>query len=244
MEHKEFRRMVEGAETAILFIHGIAGTPNHYTDFVRLVPSGMSVVNLLLDGHGKGVTDFSHTSMKKWEDQVDTAVKELSLIHKQIYIVAHSMGTLFAIEQAIKNETIKKLFLLAVPIKLFLRPQMLSNSLKVYFDKIKPDDRMAIAAKKCCGIKHDKNLLAYYGWIPRYLELFRKIRYIRKCLTLLNTDCTAYQSCLDEMVSLKSITCLKHNSCISVVELKNSCHFYYDESDFSFLLAEFKSFID
>ncbi len=244
MSHKEFRRIVAEAKTAVLFIHGIAGTPNHFNAFVELVPRDISILNLLLDGHGAGVKDFSHTSMKKWENQIEAAVRELSQTHKEIYIVAHSMGTLFAIEQAIKNEKIKKLFLLAVPLKICVRYKLFSNSLKVYFDKIKPDDPMATAAKNCYGIEQDKNLFSYLGWIPRYLELFKKIRYIRKSLALLNKGCTAYQSSFDEMVSSKSITYLKQNSRISVVELSSSSHYYYDEADFDFLLSDFVNFID
>ena len=78
MKHKEFIRINDNSNTAILFIHGIVGTPNHFNDFVSLVPESFSAFNLLLDGHGKGVKDFSKTSMKKWETQVDSVVEELS----------------------------------------------------------------------------------------------------------------------------------------------------------------------
>ena len=73
MEHKEYVRIVPGADTAVLFIHGIVGTPNHFTDLislVELVPEDWSVCNLLLDGHGGNADDFAATSMKKWKNQV------------------------------------------------------------------------------------------------------------------------------------------------------------------------------
>ena len=72
--------------------------------------------------------------MKKWEAQVASVVDELSLTHEKIYIVAHSLGTLFAIDQAIKNKKVCKLFLLAVPLRLSIKPKMPINSLKVYFN--------------------------------------------------------------------------------------------------------------
>ena len=112
MKHKEFIRINDNSNTAILFIHGIVGTPNHFNDFVSLVPESFSVFNLLLDGHGKGVKDFSKTSMKTWETQVDSVVEELSLTHEKICIVAHSLGTLLAIDQAIKNKQVCKSFLI------------------------------------------------------------------------------------------------------------------------------------
>ncbi len=119
MEHKEYVRICDNSNTAILFIHGIVGKPNHLNEFVSLVPESVSVYNLLLDGHGKEVKDFSKTSMKKWEAQVASVLKELSLTHEKIYIVAHSLGTLLAIEQAIQNQKVYKLFLFACDRALF-----------------------------------------------------------------------------------------------------------------------------
>ena len=240
MEHKEYVRISDSATTAILFIHGIVGTPNHFNEFVSLVPESYSVYNLLLDGHGKGVKDFSKTSMKNWETQVASVVDELSLTHDKIYIIAHSMGTLFAIEQAIKNTKICKLFLLAVPLCLFLKLRMPINSLKVYFDKIRPDDYEALAAKKCYGIEKDKNPFHYIGWIPRFLELFAKIRKTRRIVNLLNATCLVFQSGKDEMVSTHSLKYFKGKPNILVNQLKQSSHYYYGKEDFNFLITEFK----
>ena len=243
MEHKEFKRIVCGSTTAILFIHGIVGTPNHFNELVSLVPESLSVYNMLLEGHGKEVKDFSKASMEKWEAQVTAAVEELSSTHNEIYIVAHSMGALLAIEQAVKCEKVAKLFILAMPMKLSLKPRMITNSLKVYFNRIRPDDREAIAAKECYGINGCKNPFQYLGWIPRFLELFLKIRYTRKNISALNTPCFAYQSGKDEMVSSRSFEYLKQNPRVSVGVLENSGHYYYDEKDWSFLLGKFESIL-
>ncbi len=243
MEHKEYKRIIPEAHAAILFVHGIVGTPNHFAEFVMRVPEGISVWNILLDGHGGTVQDFSRTSMQKWEAQVRDAVEELAMSHTEIYIVAHSMGTLFAIDRAIENERVKGLFLLAVPLKIAPKPRMLSNLCKVYFDKIKPDDVVALAAKRCYGIAQDKNPFHYFGWVPRYLELFAKAKDVRKRIPLLKTPTVAYQSVRDELVSISSVKELQKNKSISIVELKNSGHYYYEQNDFVFLLNEFEKFI-
>ena len=243
MEHKEYIRICDHSNTAVLFIHGIVGTPNHFEKFISLVPDSVSVYNILLDGHGKTVKDFSKTSMKKWEMQVASAVEELSFTHDKIYIVAHSLGTLLAMEQAIQNQKVCKLFLLAVPLSLSLKPKMLTNSLKVYFDKIRPEDSWALAAKKCYGIGQDKNPFHYLGWIPRFLELFTKIRLVRKMIKSLDTTCWVYQSEKDEMVSGKSIKILEQNPCISINRLANSGHYYYDNSDWEKLITDFKKYL-
>ena len=244
MEHKEYKRIVPEARAAILFVHGIVGTPDHFADFVSLVPGDVSVYNILLDGHGGSVRDFSHTSMQKWERQVRDAVEELTLSHTEVYIAAHSMGTLFAIDRAIENETVKGLFLLAVPLKIAPKPRMVANLCKVYFDKIKPDDVVAQAAKRCYGIAQDKNPFHYVGWLPRYFELFAKAKQMRARLPMLRTPTLAYQSARDELVSGKSAKMLKQNASVSVVELQNSGHYYYAPNDLSFLFDEFERFVN
>ena len=244
MEHREYVQLRNGSTTAILFIHGIVGTPNHFRELVSLIPDTFSIYNLLLDGHGKGVRDFSKTSMKKWESQVSAVVERLSETHDRIYIVAHSLGTLLAIEQAVKREKISRLFLLAVPLRLSLKPKMFINSLKVFFNKISPDDFEALAAKNCYGIEADKNPFHYVGWIPRFFELFAKIRQTRAALNTLRTPSAVYQSKNDELVSNKSITYLKQNPYITVNELNSSGHYYYGQTDWAFLLSEFNKMLN
>lgn len=237
--HREYRRQAKNADKAVLLIHGILGTPNHFEELVELIPENVSVYNMLLDGHGAGVKDFAKTSMEKWESQVRAAVNELSACHKEIYIVAHSMGTLFAIENALENPKITKLFLLAVPLKLFLKPQMLRNTMKVYWSKDASNDPMVAAAQRCCGVQTSRNPLPYLGWVPRFLELFGKIRQTRQQLGRLTTTCFVYQSAKDELVSGKAGKLLQGNSHVTVNVLENSNHYYYDPNDLTFLKGEF-----
>ena len=243
MEHKEYKRIVPEAETAVLFIHGIAGTPNHFKDFLPLVPKEFSVYNLLLDGHGGKTEDFSKTSMKKWENQVDFTVSDLLKTHEKIIIVAHSLGTLLAIEQAVKEKRIEKLFLLAVPIKLFVKPVALFSAFRIYLGNVPESNEKLVAMKNCCGIELSKNLLKYLGWIPRFLELFGKIGETRKIIGNLKTDCMIFQSLGDELVSKKSIKYLEEKTSASINVLEKSGHYYYEKNDFDYLLGELRKFI-
>lgn len=238
--HKEYIWNVENADTAVLFIHGIVGTPNHFKDFIPLVPKEMSVHNILLDGHGKGVKDFSASSMKKWKNQIETA----ATTHRNIIIVAHSMGTLFAIQQAVKKaDRIKFIFLLASPLKLFIKPRMAITSLKVYLNNIKTTDYKTLAAKNAYGIEDDRRIWRYIGWFPRYLELFKEIRKTRRLIKDINIPCYIYQSKKDEMVSFGSIKLLKNNPNIHLDILKNSTHYYYEKSEYDRVLNKFISLI-
>ena len=231
MEHREYRKTVPGADTAVLFVHGIAGTPTHFRDF-------------LLKGHGGSVRDFSRASMGQWEAQVQQAVAELAATHSRIFVAAHSMGTLFAMEQAIREPKIRGLFLLAVPLRLRLRLRLAVNCAKVFFDRIAPGEESAQAAKDCYGIGPDRNLLNYLGWIRRYLELFRKIRRTRELLPELKTPGVVFQSAGDEMVSLKAVAELERGSVLSVHVLPCSGHYYYAEGDREALLAAFREFAE
>ncbi len=241
--HAEYNRIVPSADKAIVFIHGIVGTPNHFRFFLPLIPDDVSIYNMLLDGHGKGVTDFAKTSMEKWENQVAAAIAELSAAHKEIHIAAHSMGTLFAITQAIQNPSITKLFLLAVPLKLFLKPRVFVNAMKVYLDRISPDDIVAMASKDCYGIAPDRNPLHYLGWIPRFWELLRKIKSTRKQISLLSTPCVVFQSVKDELISKGASEILRRNPCITVHKLKESGHYYYMSGDLLMMQNAFTEFL-
>lgn len=242
-KHVEYRRIVKGARVAVLCVHGIMGTPNHFRDLVPLIPDDFSVLNIVIEGHCGSVSDFSHASMRKWENCVERAVKELLETHEEIYVLAHSMGTLLTMEQAMKEPRITRLFYLSVPIKVGLKPRFLDTAAKVYFKRIRPCDKYALAGVECYGITDSKNIFAYLGWVPRFLDLFKKISDVRKRLLELETPCTAYQSALDEMVSPKSIEILKRESNIKVVTLEGSGHFYYSPEDMEFLKQEFTEFL-
>ncbi len=237
--HREYKRIAQQPKTAVLFIHGIVGTPNHFRPFLPLVPEYYSAYNLLLDGHGKGVRDFSRTSMKKWEKQVEAAVSMLAATHEEIIIAAHSMGTLLAIEQAGKCEKVKALFLLAVPIKIHVRMRNWVITTKIFFGRVRPDDHITLAARDCMGVELSKNPFLYLGWIPRFLELFHKVRQTQKLLPCLRTPCAAYQSMEDELVSVHSAQYLKDHSDMAVYTLKNSTHYYYDPQELKMLTDAF-----
>ncbi len=241
--HTECKHIVKDAPSAILFVHGIAGSPDHFREWIKFLPNDISFHNLLLEGHGKGVRDFSKASMKKWKAQVAQAVEDLAQSHRQVYVVAHSMGTLLSIEESLKTSRISKLYLLSVPLKIWLKPRLFLTSLKIFFDKIDPGDRLAVAAKRCYGIAPDKNPLHYLGWIPRYLELFSQIRQTRKIIGNVHVPTFAFQSKKDEMVSLRSNKLLEKNPNISLTVLQNSGHYYYAKEDLDLLLKAFTQFI-
>ena len=243
MLHQQFQRILPEADTAFLCIHGILGTPDHFDFLIPLIPDSVSIYNLLLDGHGKSAADFSHTSMKTWEMQVNQTICELLKSHEHLYIVAHSMGTLFAIEQAIQCRKVRGLFLLAVPIIVSPKALMFQNSAKVFLGNIREDDRFGKAAQASCSVVTSANPLHYTGWIIRYLELFRKISQTKRRLADLRTPSVAIQSRLDEMVGKNADEYLRIHSSMSVYTLEKSYHYLYDPTDLQFIKSQFQQFI-
>lgn len=242
-KHVEYKRIVNGAKVAVLCIHGILGTPNHFRDLIPLIPEDYSVYAMVTAGHCSEVRDFSKSSLKMWEESVQKAIDELLLTHEEVYIVGHSMGTLFAIDQALKEPRVKRLFCISIPIKVGFKLRMIPMALKIYTKRIKENDIITLTVRECYGCTDSRNIFLYLGWIPRFLDLFKKIRDIRGKLSKLQTPCTAYQSVLDELVSPKSIQMLKNESGIRVVALEKSTHFYYEDGELEFLKREFIKFL-
>ena len=225
-------------KTAILFIHGILGTTSHFEPFLPLVPPNWSICNLLLKGHGGCVKDFSRASMMEWKQQVKNALEKLLETNNKVIIVAHSMGTLFAMQEA-TEKPVDELFLVNVPLKVRVTFRLFRTSWRVFTGKIKPDDKWSLAAQNAYSIERDNHILRYFGWIPRYLELFSEIRKTRKIIGKLSTPSHIYLSMRDEMVSPKCSEIFKDNSCICVKLLKTSGHFYYSPEDQCFMNEDF-----
>lgn len=245
MDHRPQRRIVPGARTAVLFVHGIAGTPDHFDPLIPLLPPEWSFSNLLLAGHGKGVEEFSATSMKAWRAQVLGEIDRLRADHRQVLLVGHSMGTLLSIEAAVQDPTrIGGLFLLAVPLKWRLGLPAVTNSLKVVFGRVREDDVRALATKRASSIRHDPRVWKYIGWIPRFLELFAQMRTVRRLLPCLTVEAEVLQSRQDELVSRASERYLRDHLYIHLTVLPHSAHYYYAAEDFSTITAAFGRFCE
>ena len=242
MKHESYTRIVPGSDTAVLFLHGILGTPRHFKDFIPLVPYNWTISAPLLPGHGGSTRDFSKSSMAAWKKTAEEAAEELLRTHKRIFIVAHSMGTLFAIRQALKKpQRVQGLFLLAAPLKLGVKPAAAENMAKLYFNRIREEDLPAIAARDACSISLSRNILVYLGWAPRYLELFREIRTVRKLAGEVKVPVVAFQSVQDELVSRKAAVYFGEDAVCRF--LPNSRHYYYAAEDREEMLRAFSAFL-
>lgn len=235
MEHIETRRILPGAKRAVLFLHGIVGTPNHFRTVLpleELVPEDWSVINVRYPGHGTDVPSFGRSSMEQWRGHAKAAFAELAENHEQIVIVGHSMGTLFAMQMALERpEKVASLFLIAAPMRPWVRLFGAVNCVRLAFGWIREDKPMEVATRNVCGVTTTPLVWKYIPWLPRFFELFGEIARTEKVMGDLRVPCIAWQSRRDELVSNFSAGVLRKKGVMEVRELQESTHFYYSPAD-------------
>lgn len=245
MKHKETIRILPEANTAVMLIHGICGSPNHFRQLLPIesqIPKDWSVYNLVLDGHCKTVKDFGKSSMKKWKAQVQAVFDVLCKTHEKVVLVGHSMGTLFSIQLAIQRpEKVAFLFLLAVPVRVAVQPKAVRYLLRIAFDRVDEQDPVLVSMHNGCGITQTKKLWKYVPWAPRMVELLRECGMTRKSLAQLRAPCIAWQSDKDEMVSGRAGKLLHKSGRVEVHHLQNSTHFYYPHEETEVILESFRA---
>ncbi len=239
MQFSPFYRIVPGSDTAVLFVHGIVGTPAHFRDLIPLVPESWSVYNILLDGHGGSVEDFARTSMKKWKSQVHSVLKQILAVHDRVLLVGHSMGTLFCIQESfVFADRVLGLFLLNVPLHPRVRLSSVLHTLAATQGRAKPGSPAALLLSDC-GVHLDPRLHTYLRWIPRYWELILECCRVRPLVEEIAHPCFCIQSERDELVSGRTYHYLCRFSNVSVTRLRGSGHFGYVEEDLEAVKARF-----
>lgn len=243
MDHTEYIRCILESKYAVLMIHGIAGTPAHFRGLYPVIPENWSVYNILLDGHGGTVMDFARSSMAKWKGQVETLLDDLLENHEKVLIVAHSMGTLFAIQAAIRHpDRIPGLFLLQVPMVPHVPFRTCISSLQVAFGKVKPCSP-AEAMANATAMKMTPKLWQYLAWLPRFIELFQEIAYTKTLLPELSVPTQSFPSQHDELVSSRSGKHLQGHPYITNTLLPHSGHFAYSPEDLQTLQVHLQEMI-
>ena len=245
MKHSETRKLVPGAKYAVLFLHGIAGSPNqfrHLMPLEELVPEGWSVFNLRYPGHGGEVRDFGRSGMGQWRSYAREAFLELADTHEKVLIAAHSMGTLFAMQLALEfPEKVSGLFLLNVPMRPMPRLFFAANCLRLAFGRIREDHPLEACFQTACGVTPTALVWRYIPWIPRIIELFAEISRTEKVMANLTVACIAWQSRRDDLVSNLSAPVLRKSGVMEVRELPDSTHFYYAPKEKAFVCEAFEN---
>ncbi len=231
--HSETKRIVPGAKAAVLFVHGIVSTPRFFDAYAAALPAEVSVHSVLLPGHGGSVRDFGRHSAKEWESHVRAALDALRAAHERVYIVAHSLGTLLAIREAVRDDArIAGMLLLCVPLRIWVKPSGMFGKLCKGVGLSRGED-----LHRYYGIRQDWRFWRYAGWIPRYLELFAISRRTRQEICRLKVPSCVFMAQKDELVSLRSVKCMAEHPAITLRYLPGSDHNNYPPEDRAAIMA-------
>ena len=242
MDHSAYIRKTPDADTVVLMLHGIMGTPRHFDGFLPIIPPQWDIFNLLLPGHGAALRDFNRSSMAAWREFVQEQFCILSERYDRIYVIAHSMGTLLSMEAAqLYPDKIKGMIVLAPPLRIRVKPVMTKYSAKIVFNKVDPEDPRELAVAKANSVAADRRVWRYAGSLPRMLEL---LKLSRQCRSLdIRVPCMAFLSEKDELVSPKSTRYFSGDPRVRCFALPGSGHFYYAPQDWETMLSQVQAFL-
>ncbi len=240
---EEYCRKVEGARTAVLLLHCMFGSPKYFNDYIDLIPENWSIHSLLLKGHGGTAREYGKANMSEWKKQVNDEFSRLREEYDYIYLVGHSLGTLFAITLANANpDKVKGLFLLSPPMKPILTPRMVKTAFQLLVFRNTEKDMIAHMAKEKYSIRLTKNYFLYLGFIHNYVTLFQEIFEVRKHIHELKVPCWSVFSRHDELVFLSAKKYFEKVAYAKNIVLENSYHFYYERDDYKKLRRQFQAF--
>lgn len=239
MDHSPYIRKTRSADTAVLMIHGIMGTPRHFDSFLPLIPESWDVYNILLEGHGKSVRDFNAASMAGWQTQVQGWFRELSSRYDRLIVIAHSMGTLLAMEAArLYPDKLERMVFLAPPLKIFMRPVMVKYSVKEILGRIDEKNLREAAVSRGNSIRPEKRVWQYLGNVPRLLEL---LQFSSRCRKIpVQVPCLVFLSGKDELIPVSAGKYLP--GCETVI-LPQSGHFYYTPEEWTVTAQKTEAFL-
>lgn len=240
MDHTPYIRRSGTADTAVLMVHGIMGSPRHFDCFLPLLPEQWDVYSILLEGHGGTLRDFNRASMAGWKTQVQGWVSRLASKYARVMVIAHSMGTLLTMQAAIAHaHKVKAMVLLAPPLRIRVRAALIPRALKVAFGRTDPEDPVEAATCRATSVAPERRLWRYLGSLPHYVALFRLSRQCRGAQP--EVPKLVFLSGADELVSPRSGRELQPPAQQHL--LAGSGHFYYTPEELALMLEKTKAFL-
>lgn len=213
-------------DTAVLFVHGIQGSPAQFRFLTERLEPEAAFYNLLLPGHGDSVATFRKSGAEEWQACVNEAARKLRSKYKRLIFVGHSMGCLLGLT-ALREENIRfdGMLLIACPLKLrftfrYIKHNYLAMVMK---NSANPFLKAAREANSVCAA-HPWRFLSC---VHPYLELLRLMKRTRRALQPLGCTALALHMERDEIVSARSLELLTHVCGIEGETCKECGHNYF-----------------
>ena len=205
--HKCVMRFVDG-DSAVLFVHGIQGSPCQFRFLTDSLPDSVSFVNLLLPGHGADHRSFRRSCFAEWQEAVSAAALELKSRYRKVYFVGHSMGCLLGLRSVYKDGiNFDGMLLIACPLKLrFTFRYLTHNYLTVFIRNSKNVFMQASVEANSISAKFPWQ---YFSCTHPYVELLRLIKLVRAEIRDPGCRLIAAHMAKDEIVSKRSLDILR-----------------------------------
>ncbi len=240
--HEPYRRMT-GADTVVLCVHGIQGSPAQFRWLVESLPESVDYQCLLLPGHGGTTREFAGADDKAWRNCVQEAAHELRARYKRVIYVGHSMGCLLGILAAVRaGVRFDGMLLMACPLALRPTVRYAANNWKAAVQKT-PSNRWVRAAQEANSVSA-AHPIAYLSCIKPYIGLFRLMAEARGALPQLNAPVIAVHSEMDEIVSIRSLGLLERKAQAQTMIAEESGHFLYSDKARGKITGELLGLID
>jgi carboxylesterase len=243
--HEPFSIESGPSDLAILYIHGIMGSPLEFRRIVNaLKGENIHFKALLLPGHGRNGYDFARTSTHEWQAHVNQEISHLKNIYSKIILIGHSLGGLLALN-AVLLYPVDGIILLNTPIKTRISFQQISMSLWVLLSSGNANDPMIRTYRETFSVAFS-DWWTMPLWIPRLLDVNRVARKTATILNEVNVPVIIFQSIHDETVNPTSAEILKRglgNHLLSLTYLNKSTHAYFINEEFNEIIKGIKRFL-
>lgn len=240
--HEPIMIKSETSELAILYIHGIMGSPLEMGRFFdALKRENIRFRALLLPGHGSNGFDFARTNANAWQTHVNQELADLKKTASKIILIGHSLGGLLALNASLQSP-VDGIVLINTPIKTRISFQQISMSLRVLFSNGNTDDRMIRTYRETFSVSLN-DWWTMPLWIPRLLDIRHISRKTAQILNEVNVPVILFQSIRDETVNPLSAEILKRglgDQLLSLTYLSKSTHAYFVEDEFKEIIKGIK----
>ncbi|HSM26303.1 MAG TPA: alpha/beta fold hydrolase [Anaerolineaceae bacterium] len=231
--HIPFSKECENHSRVILYIHGVMGSPNEFSNLTgELNNFPIDYKAILLPGHGSTGKQFLNSNPHKWQSFVDHEVELLGKRYQQVFLIGHSLGGLLALNAA-SRFPISGIMLINTPLKTRITLRQIGLSLRVLVASKNSHDPLISTYQDSFSISM-QDWWTMPGWVIRLADILLVAAKTRKILPDITTPVIIYQSLQDETVHPISADLLKKsliNSKVNLTYFQNSTHAYFEEKD-------------
>ena len=189
--------------TALLFVHGIQGSPGQFQFLIDALPAGTEVRNLLLPGHGAGAREFRASGRADWLAAVRRETEDLRAAGKRVLYIGHSMGCLLGLQAAAEEAPYAGMLLLCCPFRIRITPRYLSNGWHAA-RPARPGERPDVTAARAANSVRMDRAAEQLTLVHPYAELLRLMAETRRQRPKALPDVRFFFSERDEIVSPRS----------------------------------------